>query len=94
MLKKMDVENKDLKSFSSNENFKEIQIQRTSQICSPFALPTLSGQWGMLEKMDVKNKTLRGFSLNEKFQRDTNTKDLSNMLFICVTNSVKLLQDA
>jgi hypothetical protein len=58
MLKKMDVENKDLEGFSPNENFKEIQIQRTCQICSPFALPTLSGQWGMLEKMDVKNKTL------------------------------------
>ena len=59
MLTKMDDENKDMKGFSPNENFKEIQIQRTCQICSPFALPTLSGQWGMLEKMDVKNKTLQ-----------------------------------
>ena len=43
--------------------------------------------------MDVKNKILQGsFQLN--ILRDTNTKDLSNMLFICVTNSVKLMGDA
>jgi hypothetical protein len=63
MLKKMDITYKILRGSFHLKILEEIQkIQRTCPLCFSFALPTLSGQWGMLEKMDVKNKNLQGFS--------------------------------
>jgi hypothetical protein len=96
MLKKMDIKYKILRGSFHLKILEEIQkIQRTCPLCFSFALPTLSGQWGMLEKMDVKNKNLQGFSSNDNFfWIDADTKYLSNMLFICVTNSIKLVWDA
>jgi hypothetical protein len=86
---KMDIKYKILRVSFHLKNLEEIQL------CSSFALPILSGQWGMLEKTDVKNKNLQGFSSNDNFfWIDADTKDLSNMLFICVTNSIKLVRDA